>query len=1484
MESSRREIGAAAMQGRPHLRKRISSWMSLGGKDKEKSSVLEHGNLFKTKSSPGSSSQSDLQDFERSESAFPLERSRSGDFITEVRDFNLNRGRSDENSAYAGDDVFAEAGEDFTRSRSSLDGKASLRMGTLDRSARSQPRSPWRKGKHALLFRGSPKARVNSFSSESGDNSCLETSTDGDTVLKASNGVDSEKRLLSSVEKNHEGGLLLVSRSGNSQAGNGVTSEAEQHIMTSEVVKGQHMKKPQRVISLLGAVSEVIGMLGLESVMVGRSHECTRPSSILKLPCVSSPSFGDSSCFEASAVVDSKVRELLKKGLARYSLDVDAIRDLQPDLIITQDTCSVCAVSLEEVQEAAKEFLSLPGSSCEILFLRHTKVLHVWENIRQIAKSLGEPGKGEILLQELQNRWESAKARIPLSVSLSPPVQVACLQWLDPLMGAGFWVPEIIQSAAGLSVTGQEGEPTGVISLEHLNNLDPDVIIVMCCGYGLDTTTRELANFERRKEWVRLRAVISGRVFVTDGSRYFNTSGPSIVDSLEMVVEILHGRSNEFQSFEGSGFFRWKSNGRGASSPARSTRSPGKPSHVLALSDDLEAALEGFRLPKDSPLNWIRSSSFEKDYTGKTGQSKLEDEGSNGGGLDRKSKSDGNWQDVAGSVNGGENVLGTGKKSDLRIENDILDILIKETNSKKSAEYLDDMQLLERLAEVGPGGGGSRRGESIDYEKGSLMSGKPGVVQRSGWLQAPKPPRWGPPSPTGRDSTLQFGTLGSKSGREVCESGNKAENGEGGGVGDAVSLTENNAASVKQQGETIGLDGDRDKLGSGSQNNNTKPIAHVDEATSDKTVDRAALCVQDPMALLIEKEGIEEKDRRNNIVVSSVPSIPLVLRSLLLRVLSESEPAGCLLLSGGLASDVLAEAWKGGFKTAITVACGSKAVDKPHATAVAMKVGLPHSIISQRPIDLLEAELKFVVRTLRTFDPMEVRCGLALAGALRLAQQQGFSSVVTGDGAEELFTGYSFMTKMTEVKLQECRQHMVEYLRYPARALGEALGLKVLQPFLHEDVRHFALGLSKGDLMGETLTAEGGPAGKLVLRQAFPEVYAANRQKEQIEVGAGTSTLKRTLSRLFSPDDFRIERNRIRKDDRIRLRDAEQLYYYRAFRIVFGGPDIAGIARFGPEACVACGYPPMFPDQLVCSTCGEFPARKTHKKTGLGAPEASKSGQVTEENKSVGSSAGRNVPSGRPSEIPRASNGGYSKGRESMRQGEIGGKTRHLAGNGMVGDLRNGSLSGYHKSGNSGIPRNRYQTPEEDGLMSKSPENEFKIKALKDNTDNSDAFHSKTGSISYKGEYSCQCSTNGQKVSSGMHQCSTSDSSGQYFCSLLLEGTGQTLMEAGKGGALEEQGVGALLDSIDNGLGAWHEMIYGDSEASSEGGSVIEIDVASRTESEGDEETRGEMGGESAGPLEGTKTIFVPREPMRSNPPRSSLFSNRMSFPSKQGR
>ncbi len=313
-------------------------------------------------------------------------------------------------------------------------------------------------------------------------------------------------------------------------------------------------------------------------------------------------------------------------------------------------------------------------------------------------------------------------------------------------------------------------------------------------------------------------------------------------------------------------------------------------------------------------------------------------------------------------------------------------------------------------------------------------------------------------------------------------------------------------------------------------------------------------------------------------------------RAMALRALVESSvarhPTEGILLSGGLDTSILAPlAAERGTNVAVTVVAGEDAPDGPFAEAVAQACGLKHRVVRTTLPGLLE-DLDFVVRTLVTFDPMEIRNSLVLARALREAAALGLRNVMTGDAADELLAGYSYMWGKSEEELRSYTTHLARVMRFSSIPLGRALGIRVETPYADASIVEFALGLSKAD----KVAVRGGVIwGKILLRLAFPEATSAWRRKDPIEVGSGSTRLTMYFEDQTDPDAFAEEVEKIRRDDRVEIRSPEHLAYYREFRRVYG--DAPPLGRFGPHACAHCGFDLPTPDATFCVTCGAYPAR-----------------------------------------------------------------------------------------------------------------------------------------------------------------------------------------------------------------------------------------------------------------------------------------------------
>ncbi|MDW8361803.1 MAG: cobalamin-binding protein [Myxococcales bacterium] len=303
---------------------------------------------------------------------------------------------------------------------------------------------------------------------------------------------------------------------------------------------------PPRVVSLLPAATEIVCALGLESHLVGRSHECDFPPSVTRLPvCTSARIAADAS----SAEIDRQVRRLVRDALSIYEVDGERLRALRPDVVVTQTQCEVCAVGPADVERALGAWV---GGSPRLVSLAPARLQDVWEDMRTVARELGRPERGERLASALRDRV----ARIAsVSASLAARPSVALVEWIEPLMTAGHWGPELVRLAGGRSVWGHDGGPSERVEPHVLVELDPDVVVVAACGFDLPRTRAEMVATLHRPPWNALRAVRTGRLFVADGNHYFNRPGPRLVESLEILAEILHPRRFRF-GHEGSGWQR----------------------------------------------------------------------------------------------------------------------------------------------------------------------------------------------------------------------------------------------------------------------------------------------------------------------------------------------------------------------------------------------------------------------------------------------------------------------------------------------------------------------------------------------------------------------------------------------------------------------------------------------------------------------------------------------------------------------------------------------------------------------------------------------------------------------------------------------------------------------------------------------------------------------------------------------------------------
>jgi iron complex transport system substrate-binding protein len=285
-----------------------------------------------------------------------------------------------------------------------------------------------------------------------------------------------------------------------------------------------------RVVSLLPAATEIVCALGLEERLVGRSHECDHPASVARLPVCTRARIPDGNSREIHAGVGA----LLARGLSLYDVDVALLRELGPDVIVTQDQCSVCAVHLRDLEAALADWT---GAPCQIVSLSPRTLGDVFSDFGRVGRALGAEASARHLAQRLAGRISEVGER---TGALPVRPTVVCLEWLEPLMAAGNWMPELVAIAGGRSLLGGIGTHSPAIDWKRLHDADPDVLVVTACGFDLLRSLRELECVRERPEWRALRAVREGRAYVADGNAYFNRSGPRLVESLEILAEILH--------------------------------------------------------------------------------------------------------------------------------------------------------------------------------------------------------------------------------------------------------------------------------------------------------------------------------------------------------------------------------------------------------------------------------------------------------------------------------------------------------------------------------------------------------------------------------------------------------------------------------------------------------------------------------------------------------------------------------------------------------------------------------------------------------------------------------------------------------------------------------------------------------------------------------------------------------------------------------
>jgi iron complex transport system substrate-binding protein len=301
-----------------------------------------------------------------------------------------------------------------------------------------------------------------------------------------------------------------------------------------------------RIVTLLPSATEIVAALGFADSIVGRSHECDYPREIENRPVCTAPKFKVGG---SSAEIDRRVNAVVRDALSVYSVDADLIRRLNPDVIVTQTQCEVCAVSLRDVEDAVAATL---GARPQIVPLAAVALAEIWEDIERVARALDAPARGVELTGRLKARTAAIADR---AAKIDSRPAVACIEWIDPLMAAGNWMPELVAMAGGRNVFGAAGQHSPRVTFEDLAANDPDVIVLAPCGFDIARTMSEIQALSGRGGWANLKAVRESRVFVVDGNQYINRPGPRIVESLEILAELIRPDAFRF-GHESSGWRR----------------------------------------------------------------------------------------------------------------------------------------------------------------------------------------------------------------------------------------------------------------------------------------------------------------------------------------------------------------------------------------------------------------------------------------------------------------------------------------------------------------------------------------------------------------------------------------------------------------------------------------------------------------------------------------------------------------------------------------------------------------------------------------------------------------------------------------------------------------------------------------------------------------------------------------------------------------
>lgn len=289
-----------------------------------------------------------------------------------------------------------------------------------------------------------------------------------------------------------------------------------------------------KIASLLPSSTEILCALGLEENIVGITHECDFPASIIKKPHLTASRISHETM--SSKEIDHAVRSQLDGHGSIYDLNTNLLEELKPDLILTQELCDVCAVSYQTVLKAAKMYVA----DAKVVSLEPNTIADIFENIKTVGELCGVSEKANEVVSELQKRLDTIQAKLNNSKSQSSNRKVFMLEWLEPPFAPGHWVPEQVEIAGGICLLGEAGKKSVTLDFQQVYESQPDILVLIPCGYYTSDILRQLEQTFFPTNWQEIPAIKNGEVWALDATSYFSRPAPRVVDGAEILAKIVH--------------------------------------------------------------------------------------------------------------------------------------------------------------------------------------------------------------------------------------------------------------------------------------------------------------------------------------------------------------------------------------------------------------------------------------------------------------------------------------------------------------------------------------------------------------------------------------------------------------------------------------------------------------------------------------------------------------------------------------------------------------------------------------------------------------------------------------------------------------------------------------------------------------------------------------------------------------------------------